>query len=58
MNGTARTLFLKRLQSDYKNLWEASKLILDWTLFIYILIPGIAIGAFSTWNGCRVSPFY
>lgn len=44
--GTARTLFFKRLKSDYQNLWEASKLILDWTLFIYLLIPGIAIGAF------------
>ncbi|WP_052400590.1 ABC transporter permease [Oceanobacillus jeddahense] len=46
MNGTARTLFFKRLQSDYKNVWEASKLVLDWTLFIYLLIPGIAIGVF------------
>ncbi|WP_080872116.1 ABC transporter permease [Oceanobacillus timonensis] len=46
MNGTARTLFFKRLQSDYKNMWEASKLVMDWTLFIYLLIPGIAIGAF------------
>lgn len=46
MKGTARTLFLKRLRSDYANLWEASKLVLDWTIFIYVLIPGIAIGVF------------
>ncbi|MEF3329857.1 MULTISPECIES: ABC transporter permease [Oceanobacillus] len=57
MNGTARTLFLKRLQSDYKNLWEASKLILDWTLFIYILIPGIAIGAFFYMEWLQDIPF-
>ncbi|GGP09979.1 ABC transporter permease [Oceanobacillus neutriphilus] len=46
MNKTARSLFFNRLQSDFQNLWEASKLILDWTLFIYLLIPGVAAGAF------------
>lgn len=46
MKETARILFFKRLQSDFQNLWEASKLILDWTLFVYLLIPGIAAAAF------------
>lgn len=57
MNRTARTLFFKRLQSDYQNLWKASKLVLDWTLFIYLLIPGIAIGVFFYMEWLEDIPF-
>ncbi|WP_152658557.1 ABC transporter permease [Oceanobacillus sp. CFH 90083] len=57
MNGPARTLFFKRLQSDYQNGWGAGKLVLDWTLFIYLLIPGIAIGAFFYMEWLQDIPF-
>ncbi|WP_339283469.1 ABC transporter permease [Oceanobacillus sp. FSL K6-3682] len=46
MKETARIIFFKRLRSDFQNLWKANKLVMDWTLFVYLLIPGAATAAF------------
>lgn len=39
-------MFKQRLRTDLKQQRKARNMVLDWTLFVYALIPGVAIGIY------------
>lgn len=50
----ARRLFALRLRSHVRSQWAAIRLVADWTVLLYLIIPGLLIGGriyFEYWTG-------
>lgn len=44
---TANSLFIKRLSAEWRNNLSALKLIADWTVIVYIIIPFVCLGIYQ-----------
>ncbi|BAC15132.1 hypothetical conserved protein [Oceanobacillus iheyensis HTE831] len=53
----AFNVFKQRLRTDLKQQRKARNMVLDWTIFVYALIPGLAIGIYVYMEWLQDIPF-
>ncbi|MFS0750088.1 ABC transporter permease [Oceanobacillus sp. 1P07AA] len=53
----AFNVFMQRFRSDFKQQRKAWNMVLDWTVFVYFLIPGVAIAIFFYMEWLQEIPF-